>query len=166
MGPDFRFALVSKDEKTDPYPYVYIENDGSFRELSSDERQYLQEAFHPGDGGRPYVKASYRSRTPTGRLGGFLRRSSLPPALSTQTSADRARIRRARARWTFAALFLAYFPVTLGLSRWLPSLANAGWYVWASATVIASILSLHVDWPRRNFQVREPDRRDQRSTLP
>jgi hypothetical protein len=66
---------------TDPYPYVYVEDDGSFRELYADERQYLQEKFHPADSGRPYVKSSYRSRTPDGRLCGFLERSQLPQAL-------------------------------------------------------------------------------------
>jgi ABC-type multidrug transport system permease subunit len=79
---------------------------------------------------------------------------------------DRARMRRTRARWTVAALFLAYIPVMLGLTRWLPSLATAGWYAWALAMMIAWFLSLNIDWPRRNFQVREPDRRDRRSTRP
>ena len=58
--------------------YVFVENDGSARELASDERAYLQAEHHPADGGRPYVKSWYEARTPDGRLGGYLRRVQLP----------------------------------------------------------------------------------------
>ena len=78
---DLEFAIVSPSEVTDPYPYVYVQDDGSFRELEADERSYLEEAFHPGDGARPYVKSSYGERTPGGNLRGFLRRSLLPESL-------------------------------------------------------------------------------------
>lgn len=73
------FAIVSCEKaKQDPYPYVYVEENGSFRELASDEKEYLQEKFHPNDGGRPYVKSNYRSKTPDNKLSGFLIRSKLP----------------------------------------------------------------------------------------
>ena len=60
------------------FPYVYVEEDGSARELTPDERAYLSTEFHPADGGRPYVKSRYGARTPDGRLAGFLPRVFLP----------------------------------------------------------------------------------------
>lgn len=60
------------------FPFVHVEDDGTARELDADEREYLREAFPPGDGGRPYVKWRYESRTPDGRLRGYLRRDRLP----------------------------------------------------------------------------------------
>ncbi|HEX6910874.1 MAG TPA: hypothetical protein VF142_10785 [Longimicrobium sp.] len=60
------------------FEYVFVEDDGSARELASDEREYLQAEHHPADGGRPYVKDGYEARTPDGRLGGYLRRVRLP----------------------------------------------------------------------------------------
>ena len=58
--------------------YLYVEEDGSARELSADEAEYLATAFDPSDGGRPYIKDRYSSRTPVGRLRGFLERKELP----------------------------------------------------------------------------------------
>ena len=76
------FPVVTKEEaKLEPYPYVYVENDGSYRELAEDERDYLQENFHQADGARPYVKFRYRSKTPDGKLGGYCKRSKLPKGL-------------------------------------------------------------------------------------
>jgi hypothetical protein len=60
------------------FEYVLVEDDGSARELAADEREYLQAEHHPADGGRPYIKGWYESRTPDGRLGGYLRRTHLP----------------------------------------------------------------------------------------
>jgi hypothetical protein len=60
------------------YPWVYVEDDGSVRELVAGEREYLETPFYGGDGNRPYVKWFYSTRTPDGRLRGFLRRSRVP----------------------------------------------------------------------------------------
>lgn len=46
--------------------YVYIEDDGSVRELAADEIEYLDTEFLPNDGARPYVKGRYSDRTPDG----------------------------------------------------------------------------------------------------
>ena len=73
---EFR-VVTTKESKIDPYPYVYIQEDGSSRELDSEERAYLEEAFHPNDGGRPYVKTRYSQLTPDGKMEGFLKRSKL-----------------------------------------------------------------------------------------
>ncbi len=58
--------------------FVYMNADGSIREITDEEAAYLATAFHPADGGRPYIKASFRSRTPDKSLEGFLQRSELP----------------------------------------------------------------------------------------
>lgn len=74
-----KFAVVNRDEaKQKSYPYVYVKNDGSFRELHKEEKEYLEEKFYPADGDRPYIKSGYYSKTPDGDLSGFLRRSKLP----------------------------------------------------------------------------------------
>ena len=61
--------------------FVYVEDDGSIRELSAEEAEYLATPFHPADGGRPYIKNSYKARTPAGQLGGFLHRRDVPAHL-------------------------------------------------------------------------------------
>jgi hypothetical protein len=61
-----------------PYPYVYVNADGTARELHPNEQQYLQSEFRPGDGAAPYVKCSYSERNGWGELTGYLKRSKLP----------------------------------------------------------------------------------------
>jgi len=68
-----------------------------------------------------------------------------------------ALLRRNRARWTVAVLFIAYMPIMFGVSHWVPSWETVVFYVWGLAMLVAWFRSLNVDWPRRNFQVREPD---------
>ena len=58
--------------------FVFVADDGSVRELTKGEAEYLATGFDPGDGGRPYIKKHYDSRTPDGRLFGFLSRSEVP----------------------------------------------------------------------------------------
>ena len=63
---------------TAPYPYVYVNADGSARELHADERQYLDTEFSGGDGAMPYIKSSYSERDGWGEISGYLTRSELP----------------------------------------------------------------------------------------
>jgi hypothetical protein len=74
------FAFVSRPRrrKEPGFDYVWVDDDGEARELDADERAYLSTTFHPADGARPYVKIRYESRTPDGRLSGYLRRRQLP----------------------------------------------------------------------------------------
>ncbi|MBS1188547.1 MAG: hypothetical protein H6R10_339 [Rhodocyclaceae bacterium] len=58
--------------------YVWVEDDGSVRRLNPDEVEYLNTQFHPGDGARPYIKSNYATRSPDGRMSGFLPRAKLP----------------------------------------------------------------------------------------
>jgi hypothetical protein len=61
-----------------PEQFVYVNQDGSVRELSRDEREYLAQDFHPGDGGRPYIKTSFESQDGWGSISGFLPRNRVP----------------------------------------------------------------------------------------
>lgn len=58
--------------------FVYVNQDGSVRELTGDERQYLSQEFAPDDSGRPYVKQSFESQDGLGSISGFLHSSKLP----------------------------------------------------------------------------------------
>ncbi len=65
--------------------FVVVQDDGSIRDLTAEEHQYLNTQFDPGDGARPYIKPSYDSKTPDGRIGGFLLRRRLPKKLREQS---------------------------------------------------------------------------------
>jgi hypothetical protein len=74
------FVVVDANQaKVEPYPYVYVNADGSARELHPNERSYLETPFDPFDGGRPYTKGSYSQKDGWGDFKGFLQRSRLPP---------------------------------------------------------------------------------------
>jgi hypothetical protein len=75
-----KYAVVDPSEAgANPYPYVYVDADGAVRELHASERSYLEEPFHPADGGRPYVKSSFSARDGWGTVAGFCRRKHVPP---------------------------------------------------------------------------------------
>ena len=57
---------------------IYVEDDGSARELTDAEKQYVDTDFSPFDGARPYIKSRYEQRTPSGALRGYLQRRLLP----------------------------------------------------------------------------------------
>jgi hypothetical protein len=61
-----------------PYPYVYVEADGTARDLHAGERAYLETEFEGADGARPYIKGTYQQRDGGGDLSGYLKRSKLP----------------------------------------------------------------------------------------
>jgi hypothetical protein len=72
-------AVVSATKAAqDPYPYIFVNDDGTARELHAAERQYLEQPFIPTDGGRPYVKRTFDARDGWGSVKGFLYRSKLP----------------------------------------------------------------------------------------
>ena len=68
--------------------FVYVEEDGSARELFPDEAEYLATPFHPADGARPYIKDRYDSRAPGGRLRGYLERKWLPSDVKVRPIGD------------------------------------------------------------------------------
>jgi hypothetical protein len=62
-----------------PFPYVYVNADGTARELHPNEQRYLTTEFKGGDGAAPYVKSRYDQRNGWGDLAGYLQRDLLPP---------------------------------------------------------------------------------------
>jgi hypothetical protein len=61
---------------------IWINEDGSARELTEAERTYVDTDYSPFDGARPYVKSAYAQRDGWGRLRGYLLRNELPENLS------------------------------------------------------------------------------------
>ena len=61
-----------------PYPYIYINADGTARELHAGERAYLETEFEGGDGAMPSTKDSYEERNGWGEISGYLKRAALP----------------------------------------------------------------------------------------
>lgn len=72
------FAVVKAPEAKAPYPVVRVKDDGSVYELDAEDRAWMEEAFHPCDGARPYVKDNYRSKNGWGKIGGFCFRKHIP----------------------------------------------------------------------------------------
>jgi len=62
----------------DEFECVYVNQDGSVRELSPKEKEYLNEKFDLFDGARPYIKSSYKSLDGWGSMSGFLPRKEVP----------------------------------------------------------------------------------------
>jgi hypothetical protein len=56
---------------------VYVNEDGSVRELTEAEKKYVDTEFSPLDGARPYVKSRYSDRTAWG-VRGYLPRTLVP----------------------------------------------------------------------------------------
>ena len=71
--------------KEDGFEFVYVEDDGSVRELDASEKGYLSEKFDPNDGGRPYIKFNYKHLTPKGEISGFIDRRSVPKDIVIKT---------------------------------------------------------------------------------
>ena len=81
------YAIVEKGRSSvDPYPYIYVNGDRSARELTQNERDYLETRFQPGDGGRPYVKRNYSQKNGWGEAAGLLKRSHLPKEIAIQAA--------------------------------------------------------------------------------
>ncbi|MCE5280126.1 MAG: hypothetical protein ABFD92_05995 [Planctomycetaceae bacterium] len=78
-----KHPVVTPEQATQtPYPYVYVNYNGTVRELHKDEREYLEQAFSPFDGGRPYVKTSFEAKDGCGCISGFCHRSEIPPHIA------------------------------------------------------------------------------------
>jgi len=76
----------SKRPKTSGFEYVMVSEDGSAREVSEDERNYLEEEFSPADGARPYIKFRYESLDGRGSLEGFILRRQVPSSIPISCS--------------------------------------------------------------------------------
>jgi hypothetical protein len=71
-------ALALGRRRDSKFAFVYVNDDGTVRELTPDEIDYLNTEFVGSDGGRPYIKSRYKDRTPDGKLRGYLRRTDVP----------------------------------------------------------------------------------------
>lgn len=74
--PETEFVIEIKSNSD--FEYVYVEEGGSVRELTREERGYLKEKFAPTDGARPYIKFRYKGKTPDNKIWGFLPRKKVP----------------------------------------------------------------------------------------
>ncbi|HEY2343135.1 MAG TPA: hypothetical protein VGH90_08915 [Chthoniobacteraceae bacterium] len=63
------------------FKFVYVNQDGSVRELSPKERDYLSRKFAPTDGAQPYIKRTYASIDGWGSQSGFIKCRRVPPRL-------------------------------------------------------------------------------------
>ena len=61
---------------------VYVNEDGSVRELTEAERTFVETDFSPLDGARPYIKSRYADRNGWGRIEGYLPRAEIPHGVS------------------------------------------------------------------------------------
>ncbi|TSE07986.1 hypothetical protein [Aquimarina algiphila] len=76
------------------FEYVYVNNDGTVRELYNDEIEYLNEKFHPADGARPYVKSRYKSLTPDTKMSGFIQRNRVPRKVEIKNVAQESILKK------------------------------------------------------------------------
>jgi len=60
---------------------VYVNEDGSVRRLTDDEKRYVETEFSPFDGARPLIKSRYRERTAWG-IRGYLPRAQVPDGVA------------------------------------------------------------------------------------
>lgn len=88
-GVRLAIQLRPRRRREPGFEYVYVEDDGSARELDAEERVYLSTKFEGGDGSRPYTKFRYETLTPDGRLSGYLRRRQLPKSVPIRPTPDR-----------------------------------------------------------------------------
>lgn len=65
-----------------PFPYVYVNEDGSVRELTEDEREHISAKYHGADGNRPYIKGKYQQLTPDKKILGYLPRKKVPKGIN------------------------------------------------------------------------------------
>ncbi len=61
---------------------IWIDADGSARELTEAEKEYVDTEFSPFDGERPYIKTRYWERNGWGELSGYLIETELPDGVS------------------------------------------------------------------------------------
>jgi hypothetical protein len=71
-------VMRSRRPVEEGFHYVWIDDDGSAREVTEAERRRLLAEYPPKDSRRPYVKLRYESKDSHGRRRGFLRRRQLP----------------------------------------------------------------------------------------
>lgn len=85
IGAFYISTLFPLRPKEPGYKYVYVEDNGTVRELYPDEIEYLNTDFLPNDSNRPYIKAKYSALTPDNKLSGFINRRRVPKRIQIIT---------------------------------------------------------------------------------
>ena len=60
---------------------VWINVDGSARDLTDAEKRHVDADFSPFDGARPYIKSTYQQHNEWGELSGYLQRTEVPDGI-------------------------------------------------------------------------------------
>jgi hypothetical protein len=60
---------------------VWINVDGSARDLTDAEKRHVDADFSPFDGARPYIKSTYQQHNGWGELSGYLQRTEVPDGI-------------------------------------------------------------------------------------
>jgi hypothetical protein len=60
------------------FDYVYVDEDGSVRELTAAEEEFVSAAVFPSGEVDRFIKTKYESATADGRMAGYLQRRRLP----------------------------------------------------------------------------------------
>ena len=84
--------FVPLRSKESGFKYVYVELDGTVRELDDEEKKYLRNKFEPSDGNRPYLKNRYKSQTIDGKIWGYIRRRRVPKSVEIKEYVAQQRI--------------------------------------------------------------------------
>jgi hypothetical protein len=81
---EMMWLLIGTIRRKRDTSYVYVNQNGSVREISPGEKAYLERKFEPFDGARPYIKSRYWSWDNWGSRSGYLKRSRVPRRLAIQ----------------------------------------------------------------------------------
>lgn len=84
-----QYVLVSENAIKEPYPYVFVEENGSVRELHTRERSFFETPMEPTDGSMPYIKNFYNYRNRFGVFSGYCLRTKIPSHLVIQIAPER-----------------------------------------------------------------------------
>ncbi|MCE3225608.1 MAG: hypothetical protein K0S32_159 [Bacteroidetes bacterium] len=81
--------LMPRRKKEQGFEFVYIEKDGTVRELNGNEEDFLNQPFFPGDPNKPYIKRNYDDRL-NGDISGFILRERVPATIKIRKKDHRA----------------------------------------------------------------------------
>lgn len=84
LGAELMWLLIGTIRRRPETSYVYVNQDGSVREISAGEQAYLERRFDPFDGARPYIKSRYWSWDNWGSRSGYLKRYRVPSRIAIQ----------------------------------------------------------------------------------
>lgn len=71
-------VVTGQAARVHQYPYVFVNEDGTVRELHVIEKQHLETPFYLGDPQRPQIKGAYEDKNSRGSLSGYCRRADIP----------------------------------------------------------------------------------------